>query len=59
MMKVEIRRVQGRGCRCFELESDEKFQITTDTLTTKLDERIDELLVKYGRIPGRHGRACF
>ncbi|KAK1761491.1 hypothetical protein QBC47DRAFT_30300 [Echria macrotheca] len=30
-----------------KLETDEKFQMTVDTLTSKLDERMDELFEKY------------
>jgi hypothetical protein len=33
-----------------KLESDEKFQQTTDTLQTKIDERIDELLCKCDEV---------
>ncbi len=58
MMKVEFEESRA-GVVGAKLESDEKFQITTDTLTTKLDERIDELLVRYDESAGRHGRACF
>lgn len=30
-----------------KLETDEKFEQTTDTLRTKIDERIDEVILKY------------
>ncbi|KAB5585442.1 hypothetical protein GE09DRAFT_1197325 [Coniochaeta sp. 2T2.1] len=30
-----------------KLDADEKFQQTTDTIVTKLDERVDELMAKY------------
>ncbi|KAK3944473.1 hypothetical protein QBC46DRAFT_440793 [Diplogelasinospora grovesii] len=45
-MKMEFEESRA-GVVGAKLEADEKFQITTDTLTTKLDERIAELFGKY------------
>lgn len=46
VMKTEFDESKA-GMVGVKLESDEKFEQTTDTLRTKIDERIDEVIAKY------------
>lgn len=46
VMKTEFDESKA-GMVGVKLEADEKFEQTTDTLRTKLDERIDEVIAKY------------
>lgn len=46
VMKTEFDESKA-GMVGVKLESDEKFEQTTDTLRTKIDERMDEVIAKY------------
>lgn len=46
VMKTEFEESKA-GVVGAKLDTDEKFEATTDTLRTKIDERIDEVILKY------------
>ena len=45
-MKIEFEESRA-GVVGVKLEADEKFQATTEALSSKIDERVDELMAKY------------